>query len=220
MRRRGSRLARRRLAFGAALLLLAALASCGREQRARRQEPPYQIGGAACLNALSLRGVRTEPWLDAPRFGGSACQVDTPVRVAAGRTMVFRPTLQTSCAMLLAWSDLEPDLQRAAREHLKTSLRAVRHFGSYSCRGINGNARLPSLHATARAFDIAGFELADGRVVGVLNDWDDGSRAERRFLRAARDAACRRLAMVLHPDSDRTHRDHIHVDLGPWKGCG
>lgn len=203
-----------------AVLLLAALASCGGEQRARRQTPPYQVGGAACLNALSLRGVRMEPWLQAPQSRSSVCRIDTPVRVAAGRTMVFRPTLETSCAMLLAWSDLEPDLQRAAREHLGVPLRAVRHFGSYSCRGINGNAGQPSLHATARAFDIAAFELADGRVVTVLNDWDDGTRAERRFLRAVRDAACRRAAMVLHPDSDRRHRNHLHVDLGPWRGCG
>jgi hypothetical protein len=211
----------RRPALLCVLLLLATLASCGREQWARRQTPPYQIGGAACLNALAARGVRTEPWHEALRTRvGPACRIDTPVRAAAGRTMVFRPTLETSCAMLLAWADLEPDLQRAAREHLGTSIRAVRHFGSYSCRGINGNAGWPSLHATARAFDVAGFEFADGRALTVAKDWDDGSRAERRFLRAARDAACRRLAMVLHPDSDRRHRDHIHVDLGPWRGCG
>jgi hypothetical protein len=212
---------RRRLALCAVLLLAALAASCGREQRARRQVPPYQLGGAACLSALAARGVRTEPWHEASRSrAGAACRIDTPVRVAAGRTMVFRPTLETSCAMLLAWADLEPDLQRAARDHLGTSLRAVRHYGSYSCRGVNGNSGRPSLHATARALDIAGFDFADGRTVTVANGWDDGSRAERRFLRAARDAACRRLAMVLHPDSDRRHRDHIHVDLGPWRGCG
>ena len=43
---------------------------------------------------------------------------------------------------------------------------------------------------------------------------------ERRFLRAVAVAACRKFSVVLTPNSDRFHRDHIHVDIGPWRKCG
>ena len=208
-------MAGRRLLLGLTLVVAVVLASCTRE-RARRQEPPYQIGGAACLRMLAARGIRVEPW-PAPARG--ACRVNTPVRAYNGATASFSPAVETSCAMLVAWSDLEPVIQRAARSHLGSPVRTVRNFGSYSCRGINGNSSRPSLHATARALDIAGFELANGRVVTVLDGWRS-SRAERRFLRLVRDAACRGLGVVLSPDSDRRHRDHLHIDLGPWQLCG
>ena len=203
--------ARRALAL---LALPLALAGCGRH-RATRQEPPYQIGGPACLRALAARGVLVEPWA-APETG--ACRVDTPVLATGGATVGFSPALKTSCAMLLAWLDLEPAVQAAASARLGSPVVTVRNFGSYSCRGINGDGRRLSLHALGRALDISGFGLADGRTVTVAEGWD-GPRDERRFLRAVRDAACRRLGAVLDPDSDRRHRDHLHVDLGPWRLC-
>lgn len=199
-----------------ALTLVAALviASCTRE-RARRQEAPYQIGGPACLRALAARGIRVESW---PAPGRGSCRVNTPVQARAGRTAAFAPALQTSCAMLLAWSDLEPLVQKAAMSELGSPVRVVRNFGSYGCRGINGRAGRPSLHAAGRAIDVSGFQLADGRVVTVEDGWR-GPRAERRFLRAVRDLACRRLGVVLGPDSDRLHQDHLHIDIGPWQLC-
>ncbi len=197
------------------MLLALVLASCTRE-RARRQEAPYQVGGAACLRALAARGIQVQSW---PATGRGACRVNTPVRAQYGRTAAFSPAIETSCAMLLAWTDLEPVIQQAARSNLGAPVRTVRNFGSYSCRGINGNAGRPSLHAAGRAIDVAGFELANGRVVTMLEGWRN-TRAERRFLRTIRDTACRRLGVVLGPDSDRRHRDHLHIDIGPWQLCG
>ena len=199
---------------GLALLALLTLAGCGRHH-ATRQEPPYQIGGAACLRALASRGIVVEPW--APPAAG-ACRVDTPVLATGGSTVGFSPPLQTSCAMLLAWTDLELAVQQAARARLGSPVVTVRNFGSFSCRGINGRPGRLSLHALGRALDVSGFELADGRVVTVAEGWK-GPRDERRFLRDVRDAACRHLGAVLDPDSDRQHRDHLHLDLGPWRLC-
>jgi hypothetical protein len=197
--------------------LAPALASCGDGDRAgSTADQPYRLSGSACVRVLNDRGIAVQSWRPA---GGSGCAVDTPVRASYGALAGFSPPLETSCAMLVAWSDLEPVIQRAARSHLGSPVRTVRNFGSYSCRGINGNSSRPSLHATARALDIAGFELANGRVVTVLDGWRS-SRAERRFLRLVRDAACRGLGVVLSPDSDRRHRDHLHIDLGPWQLCG
>ena len=96
---------------------------------------------------------------------------------------------------------------------------AVRHYGSFACRGMTGNAGRASLHAQARALDIAGFQLADGRVVTVLTGWS-GPRGPAPVPAGALPlAACRQFSVVLTPNSDRFHQDHIHVDIGPWRKC-
>jgi hypothetical protein len=199
----------------AGLLLLLQGGCGGRPESASRAEL-YRLSGRACLALLAERGIVAQTWRRTPE---RSCQVDTPVRAAAGSSTVFAPPLETSCAMLVAWSDFEADIDRAARRHLGSPVAAVRHYGSYACRRMTGNAGRPSLHARARALDISGFELADGRIVTVLDGWR-GTRAEQRFLRAVASAACRRFSVTLTPASDRRHRDHFHVDIGPWRSCG
>ena len=196
------------LAVGALLLV-----GCGGNQ------PPSRpagngLSGSACVRLLAERGVPVRPW----QGGTSACPIDTPVRAARGRIAGFTPPLETDCATLVAWSDLEGEVDRAARATLGSPVVSVRHYGSFACRGRSGNAGRPSLHAQARAIDIAGFQLADGRVVTVLKGWS-GPADQRRFLRAVAAAACRRFSVVLTPNSDRFHQDHIHVDIGPWRKC-
>jgi hypothetical protein len=121
--------------------------------------------------------------------------------------------------MLVAWSDFEAEVNRAALAHLGSRVVTIRHYGSYACRRMTGNAGRLSLHARARALDVSGFELADGRSVTVLDGWR-GARAEQRFLRSVAAAACRHFSVTLTPASDRLHRDHLHVDIGPWRKCG
>jgi hypothetical protein len=80
-----------------------------------------------------------------------------------------------------------------------------------------------SEHAGANAIDVAAFVLEDGRRVSVLADWADEG-AEGRFLREARDGACRLFATVLSPDYNRAHRDHFHLDQAGrgamgWRAC-
>ncbi len=206
-------------AAAAGCVALAVMAGCGGEPPTRpaTASPPYRLSGPTCLRALAARGVAASPWR-APGADGR-CGVDTPVRAAAGRSARFAPPLETSCAMLVAWSDFEVEVQRAAVAHLGRGVTAVRHFGSHACRRMTGNAGRTSLHARAQAIDVSGFTLTDGRAVTVASGWR-GSRAERRFLRAVAEAACRHFSVTLTPASDRAHRDHLHVDIGPWRLCG
>ena len=192
------------------------LSGCGDDTPpGRHGTAPYRISGPACLHAVAARGIAAQLWSGG---AGRGCAVDTPVRAAAGATAGLAPPLETSCAMLLAWSDFEDAVQAAAVTHLGRRVRAVRHYGSFACRRMTGNAGRPSLHAQARALDVAGFELADGRTVSVAEGWS-GPRAQRRFLRAVARAACRHFSVTLTPDSDRFHQDHLHVDIGPWRAC-
>lgn len=196
------------------LLLLAA---CGGGQRSPSRPPdaPYQLSGPACLRALAARGITVGSWAG----GTKACPVDTPVLATSGMLARFSPPLKTSCAMLVAWSDFEIDIDRAARTYLHSRLTAVRHYGSFACRRMTGNGARQSLHAQARALDVAGFQLADGRVVSVESGWH-GSRDEQRFLRAVAKAACRHFSVTLTPDTDDDHLNHLHVDIGRWRLCG
>jgi hypothetical protein len=81
-----------------------------------------------------------------------------------------------------------------------------------------GSGRL-SNHAAGLAIDIAGFEFADGTRVLVKDHWrDPGPRG--RFLREIARAACEQFSVVLTPNTDVWHRDHIHLDLGRERLCG
>ena len=108
-----------------------------------------------------------------------------------------------------AWARFGVD--RAARQILGSPLVRIETMGSYSCRNIGGSSRR-SAHATAEAIDVGAFVLADGRRISLVDDWDGGTRAERRFLRVVHDSACKRFGTVLGPDYNSAHRDHFHLE--------
>lgn len=196
------------------LVALLLLGGCGRDEPPPRIPPSGPLSGPACVRYLAERGVAVQPW----QGGTRVCPIDTPVRTTRGRLVAFAPPLETSCGMLVAWLDFEDDLVGAGRSTLGSPVARVRQYGSFACRAMTGNSSRASLHAQARALDLAAFELADGRVISVLKGWR-GPANQRRFLRAVAAAACRRFGVVLTPDGDRFHQDHIHVDMGPWRRC-
>ena len=102
-------------------------------------------------------------------------------------------------------------VDRAARQHLGSPIARIETMGSYSCRNVAGSSRR-SAHATSEAIDVSAFVLMDGRRIVLLQDWDNGSAAERRFLRAVMDSACRRFDTVLGPEYNAAHRDHFHFE--------
>ena len=182
--------------------------------------------GAQCRALLREAGVRFTSL--PPRGSQGQCGYDDGVRFGEGGALEIRwrpADLGTSCSVAAAlalwdWHFVQP----AGIEHLGSKVVAIDHFGSYSCRRIYGRSEGAwSEHATANAVDIAGFRLADGRRISVLSDWDDeGSKG--RFLRAARDGACKLFATTLSPDYNAAHRDHFHLDQAQrgamgWRGC-
>lgn len=131
-------------------------------------------------------------------------------------TIPFAPRFpQMTCpvaAGMVLW--LEKDVQEMAREILGSSVRRIEQVGTYNCRRMYSDASAPwSEHASGNAIDVAGFQLADGRRVSVLQDWGNGE-AEGRFLEAVRDAACSSFGTVLSPDYNAAHADHLHFDQG------
>jgi hypothetical protein len=176
---------------------------------------------ARCRALLAAAGNQSRPAPD--RVAGDQCGYRDGTLVALGIAPV-PAGLVTSCPVAAALHVWERQVQAEARRLLGTDVKRFLHAGSYSCRRLYNRADGPfSEHATADAVDILGFELADGRSISVLRDWN-GDQPAAAFLRSARDAGCQAFTTVLSPDYNEAHQDHLHLDTadrGPagWRAC-
>lgn len=163
---------------------------------------------------LGESGTRFSPLPD--RYDGNDCTNLGTVQLIALRSddgeLALSNLGAVTCPVSRAFADwARYGVDRAARQILGTKLVRIETFGSYSCRNVAGTSRR-SAHATAAAIDISAFVLSDGRRISVLDDWDDGTAAEREFLRTVQASACRRFATVLGPEYNAAHRNHFHLE--------
>lgn len=170
-----------------------------------------------CFSILKTADMEYEPLPD--RQTGEACGLYGAVRIDATTAGVGQP-FSLSCRTAVALALWEHhSMQPMAERHFGSPVSKLEHFGSYSCRNVyNRSEGTRSRHATAEALDVAGFVLKDGRRIRVLRDWPEDS-AESRFLHDLRDGACRFFDAVLSPDYNAAHRDHLHLDRGPYRTC-
>jgi len=172
---------------------------------------------ALCDQALqtsSLRYVR-----QADSRADAKCPLSGTLRIQGG-DVALSSSFLASCPLAVAYALFDIHrLQPAAQAVFGRKVTQVDHLGSYACRNIyNRTEGRLSQHASANALDIAGFRLADGRRISILDDWaDDGDKG--RFLRLVRDGACLQFNTVLGPDYNAAHRNHFHVDMGRWRVC-
>ena len=191
-----------------ALAATAALAAC-----VARPPPPAAL--RQCQAELDRRGVA---YAVAPMAASqSACTVDDPIKVSTAEIAWNQPAI-VACGFALALDDFTREtVEPLAKRYFGERITLLRHYGAYSCRTTRTGH--DSLHAKGEAIDIAAFVLADGRVVSVERDWRSGG-VRGRFLHALAREACGRFSVVLTPDSDRDHFNHIHLDDGRYKLCG
>lgn len=200
-----------RAASLAGLLLVLLLAGCGGAPGSS------ELSGRACLARLDERRVDYRP-LDTVDASQSWCRIDTAVKVRRIAAGLDKPATM-SCALAARLDRFEREVvQPLARQELGRRVVRVNHLGSFSCRSRNGRGGRLSQHGLGRAIDIAGFRLADGSTVSIAQDWG-GSGDKRLFLRHLARRACEYFSVVLTPDSDADHHDHIHLDIGPDRHC-
>jgi hypothetical protein len=200
------------VALFAGLMALSACAAPRAVPPPRPAEPP-----GMCLDSLARSGAAFEPAaLPAARRG---CSVTESVSLRQSQAAI-EPAATVSCRLALVLTAFEASaIQPAALRHLGGRVVAIRQIGAYSCRVRTGGSGRLSNHAAGLAIDIAGFEFADGTRVLVKDHWrDPGPRG--RFLREIARAACEQFSVVLTPNTDVWHRDHIHLDLGRERLCG
>ena len=181
-----------------------------------------------CRATLAQAQLEASPLED--RVTAPGCGFDNAFRISRTSVAVGEP-FPLSCRAALSLAMWERHaLQQAAQRHLGSTVSRIEHFGSYACRNLYGReAGRRSQHATADAFDIAGFVLEDGRRVAVLADWERAAEAEvdgesqpdpeAAFLRDVRDGACDWFDVVLGPDYNAAHADHFHFDRGRARIC-
>ena len=172
---------------------------------------------AGCRAVLAGGAVVTR---EAPERSDGFCEIRNAVSVRGGTTPLRPAAPVMTCPTALSFALWERQVvQPAARAHLGAEVAAIEHYGTYACRRIGGASEgRVSQHASANALDVAGFRLSDGRRVTVVSDWGDGTR-EGAFLRAVRDGACGSFETVLGPEYNAAHRDHLHLDRGPYRIC-
>ena len=199
-----------------AMTLALILAGCGGPPPPPPAPPRIELTGEQCIAALVDRGAAFDRRDDFRE--GNGCGVADAVSMWHGTAAFSRPATM-SCQLALALMEFETQIaQPAALRHFGVPILRTHHVGTYACRRRTGGGRL-SEHAHGRAIDIIAFELADGRMVRVEQDWR-GSGDASRFLQDVGRGACGVFSVVLTPNHDRAHRDHFHFDIGPWRLCG
>lgn len=171
----------------------------------------------ACLAVLATTPLQAEPVPD--RVTEPGCGFDNAVLIRRTSLQVSEPFVLTcgAAVSLALWE--RHVLQPLAQGMLGAPVGRLQHYGSYACRNVYGREAGPrSQHATANAFDVAGFVLQDGRRISVARDWTRDDEASR-FLRAVHGGACRLFDGVLGPDYNAAHADHLHLDRGPYRVC-
>lgn len=206
-------------AAGFAALL--AIAGCAGEPEVRRGAGPGRppVDSKQCHAQLDhLPGLSYRP-LPVKR-AGPTCGLFGAVQVL-NIGVVVKGIGPLSCPMtagLHKW--IREGLQPAARRRLGSEVVTIESYGTYACRPRNNMAGgVPSEHSTANAIDIAGFRLADGRRITVLGDWNGADGDARAFLRDVHKAGCRNFQVVLGPEANAQHRDHLHFDMGRGPYC-
>lgn len=170
-----------------------------------------------CDQALATSGLRAVRQTDSR--SDASCPLTNALRVQ-GAEVALSSSFLASCPLAVAFALFERHaLQPAAATIYGQKVVWVDHLGSFACRNLYGReSGARSQHATANALDIAGFRLADGRTVSVLKDWPKDN-PDGRFLRQVRDGACDMFSVVFSPDYNAAHRNHFHLDVGPWWIC-
>ncbi len=177
---------------------------------------------AQCMAALAESGLEHDAVPD--RVTDAGCGFEDAVRVRRGRSLALGSPVVLSCPAALSFVMWERHaLQPAAVRHLGAPLVSLEHLGSYACRNVNTGEGGPqggrrSRHATADAFDVAGFTQRDRRRITVRRDWA-GDDAQALFLRDAHAGACRFFDGVLGPGYNAVHADHFHLEIGGWGAC-
>lgn len=205
------------------VLLLATallLAGCGGRPKIRGASAPPDDARAyrQCVAEFGKLDVKIDPLPD--RTFANGCSATRAVKlVAIGIPVTNLGAMKCMTALpFTLW--VRDTVTRQAQAIFGKPVVKIESFGTFACRPKNGvkGADL-SEHGRANAVDISAFILQGGQRITVLKDWNGPDPKARAFLRAVHQAACRRFSVVLGPDANAFHRDHLHFDMGNGPYC-
>lgn len=147
------------------------------------------------------------------------CGIDEPVSLTHVHGIRLSTPATLHCDAARATGRWVRDVAQPAMGRQGGGITEIRIASHYACRPRNNQrgARV-SEHGRGRAIDIAGFRLANGQQVVILNDYNRGPYSAA--LRRMRAGACGLFRTTLGPGSDRFHADHFHFDVAQHRGGG
>jgi hypothetical protein len=185
--------------------------------------PPDEI--VACEQRLINSGVKFSPArisLHPSPDGSFICGAPQVVRYEGGPGKIrYSSKPKMSCPLALAFADFERIIQEEARAHLGQEVERITHVGTYNCREMVLYADFVSEHSYANGMDIKSFELADGTVLTIREDYLDED-PEGEFLRALAKRIYEEgvFSVVMTPNADSLHKNHLHVDTAHYRFDG
>jgi len=214
--------------LSAAAAVFLTLAGCSNYEARRAAWRAEAEDACIAQNLIHLSAyVEPEQEIDGPGI----CGLTRPFKVSAllDGEVGFNSAYTLDCPMIAALNDWVKDMvQPEAQARFNERVVEIESFGTYSCRGINGEAgsRL-SEHAFGNAIVVSGFRLADGREISVMRDWPGGDAQAQAFLRDVHAGACTYFTTALGPGYNFLHYNHFHLDLamhgntstGPRRVC-
>lgn len=165
----------------------------------------------AQLRKLGAVFKRQEPVRD-----DNGCGMDAPYSIdQIIRGVTLSPPSQLRCETALALANWTSKVVVPATSALpgQVKLAAINHGSTYVCRRRNNSATgKMSQHAIGNAIDIADFEFAKRKPIGISPRNGDGT-IEEAFQRAVRGGACLHFTTVLGPGTNAAHAGHLHLDI-------
>ena len=175
--------------------------------------PPVSSNVARLCRDRAILGERLAP-IQGELAG---CAITAPVRVHAVEGVRMSPPAIMDCDTATALKTWINDGVKPGVRRLGGGVAGLRVAAGYACRPRNGQPGQPiSEHGKGSAVDISALVLKNGVTIEVEDGWRDPVAG--KVLRGVHGAACGPFQTVLGPDSDRFHRDHLHLDTADRRG--
>lgn len=169
-----------------------------------------------CRKVLNDAGLTFN---EVPADADGACGATDAIQLHDRVSLLSPPAPVMTCSATLAYAFWERHtVQPAAETFLGSKIRRVDHFAT-SCESVYSRPGARASEGSgAYGADIDGFQPSKGLYIAVGGDFRRKDK-RGRFLRAIRDGGCQWFHGVLSPDYNRAHRDHFHLDFGPYRIC-
>jgi len=173
------------------------------------------------LETLLAAGVqfRAAPVSSRSTAKGLRCQIPDGVLVLKGATGVrYSKAPHVNANFAVRLTAFERMVQEESQKWFGVPVKRIEQLGTYVCRNVAGAGGTLSEHALGNAIDVSGFVLTSGVRIKVKRDFAHaGTSIEtpaQAFLAAlvARLRDERTFGVILTPDWDAKHHDHLHLD--------
>ncbi|HEI8865451.1 extensin family protein [Serratia sp. AKBS12] len=149
------------------------------------------------------------------------CPLVAPIRVQSFGQVKLSSSFLASCPLALSSTMFVTQVAAPlAQRQLGTRLTRIDHLGSYACRNIyHRPAGRLSEHATADAWDVSGFRMANGQRLRIEKQWSKPTDSGI-YLRTVFNDGCGFFGNALGPEYNAAHANHFHLAMRGLGSCG